>query len=378
MPSQKLKIATFNVNNLFQRPAVLQLEGFNATTRQVLDDIQRLTELLARSSYAGATGSEIKLLLEKYDQHFDKKTPNNRWFFVNQIRGKLYSVQKQPPAIKLQAGGRDEWFGWIELKIENVPPASIQNTARVVHAIRPDILCVVEAEDRLAMDRFNDDALRPLGFSFSRDLLVDGNDPRGIDVGLYSQFEIRSLRSHVHEPTASGKGRLFSRDCPEFEIVLPSGKPLWVLVNHFKSQGYGRKADNDKRRKAQADKVREYLGRFNLKTEWVVVAGDFNDAASNPPLHPLQHLLATPQLHDVLDATAFGNAPRWTYGHGKQQLDYLLVSAPLFKRLTAVGIERRGMYSSTHFGGLFPHFPEVTSEATQASDHAAVWAEFQI
>lgn len=378
MPAQKIKIATFNANNLFQRPAVLQLEGFNATTRVVLEDIQRLNSLLAEASYAGAVGAEIKALLEKYDQHTDKKTANNRWFFVNQIRGKLFSVQQSPPGIKLKAAGRPDWFGWIEFKIENVPPISTENTARVIEAVRPDILCMVEVEDRIALERFNGDAIHPLGFAFAHNLLVDGNDPRGIDVGLYSQFEIHSVRSHIDEKTASGHGRLFSRDCAEFGVVLPGGRTLWVLVNHFKSQGYGKKADNDKRRRAQADKVRDYLQRFNLGTDLVVVAGDFNDSADNPPLHPLQNLLATPKLRDALESPKFGAAPRWTYGHGKQQLDYLLVSRALFDRITNVGIERRGLFSKTNFGGLFPHFPTVSDEVTQASDHALVWAEIQL
>jgi hypothetical protein len=30
------------------------------------------------------------------------------------------------------------------------------------------------------------------------------------------------------------------------------------------------------------------------------------------------------------------------------------------------------------FNGRFPHFPEVTGKVTQASDHAAVWADFDI
>jgi endonuclease/exonuclease/phosphatase family metal-dependent hydrolase len=158
--------------------------------------------------------------------------------------------------------------------------------------------------------------------------------------------------------------------------IAPNGKALWVLVNHFKSQGYGSKASNDQRRKAQADKVRDYLGRFDLKKDLVAVAGDFNDTPQSPPLHPLQKLLSTPHLHDVLDAPTFGSAPRWTYGPGKKQLDYLLVSKTLFDRVREVHVERQGMFSKTNFGGAFPPFPTVTDEATHASDHAAIVAEF--
>lgn len=371
----KLRLATYNVNNLFSRPALLQLEGFSTTARKVLDDITKLNELLELPAYDAAARANIKALLEKYEFQRNTKKP---WFTINQIKAKLYSVKKNPARIEVVAGGRDAWVGWVELVREDVSALSVENTARVIEATRPDVLAVVEVEDRPTLDRFQNQVLKRFNVSFKHNLLVDGNDPRGIDVGLYSRFEIRSVRSHIDQPNANGKGRLFSRDCPEFEVVLPGGKTLWMLVNHFKSQGYGVKADNDKRRKAQADKVRDYLGRFDLKSDLVAVAGDFNDPAENPPLHPLKNLLATPHLRDVFAAPVFGAAPRWTYGSGKQQLDYLLVSKPLFDAIADVGIERRGMYSKTNFGGLFPHFPTVTGESTLASDHAAVWAEFAL
>jgi endonuclease/exonuclease/phosphatase family metal-dependent hydrolase len=374
----KFKIATYNVNNLFRRPALLQLEGFSAAAKKVLDDIVRLNILLEEPIYDAAIKVKIQALLEKYD--FQRKT-KKPWFTINEAKKKLLRIKTQPaPArVEIVAAGRADWVGWVDLVREGVSAASTENTARVLQVIQPDVLCLVEVEDRPTLDRFNEQVLKPFQLTFAHNLLVDGNDERGIDVGLFSRFEIRSVRSHIDQPNANGKGRLFSRDCPEFEVLLPNGRPLWVLVNHLKSQGYGNKADNDKRRKAQADKVRDYLGRFNLAQDLVVVAGDFNDTASNPPLHPLQRLLATPHLRDVLDSPMFpAGAPRWTYGSGKQQLDYLLVSKPLFDGVASVGIERQGMFSKTNFGGQFPHFPTVTDETTHASDHAAVWAEFDL
>lgn len=367
------RIASYNVNNLFRRPALMQLEGFSAEAKKVLDDITKLNLLLEQPVYDAAARGQIKALLEKYEFHRNTKKD---WFTINQVKGKLFSVKKNPTRVEVVAGGRGGWVGWVELVREDVSGVSVENTARVIQACQPHVLCMVEVEDRIALERFQNQVLKKFNSAFKSNLLVDGNDERGIDVGLYSQFPIRSVRSHIDEPNANGQGHLFSRDCPEFEVILPDGKSLWVLVNHFKSQGYGSKAGNDRRRKAQADKVRDYLGRFDLTQDLVAVAGDLNDQAQNPPLHPLQKLLATPNLRDVFDSPVFGATPRWTYGSGKQQLDYLLVSKPLFARVLQVGIERRGMFSKTNFGGAFPHFPTVTDEATHASDHAAVWAEF--
>jgi hypothetical protein len=81
-------------------------------------------------------------------------------------------------------------------------------------------------------------------YPFRTNMLVDGNDARGIDVGCFSQVPILSVRSHVDMPTpgADPATPVFSRDCPEFEIPLPGGNTLILLGNHLKSQGYGSKA----------------------------------------------------------------------------------------------------------------------------------------
>lgn len=366
----KLRLASFNLNNLFERPRLLQLPGFSASAAKVLKDVERLTSLLENPSYAGAVGSEIVALLTKYG--FAKKNGGNEWFAIQQIRGKLFSVGQA--GLKLKAAGRADWLGWIELKREDVNDIAIRNTARVVAAVNADVLCTVETESRPAMDRFNKQALRPANATYPHFLLVDGNDERGIDVGVFSRFPIRSVRSHVDDTFAGTNGKLypiFSRDCAEYEIELPGGRTLWLLANHFKSQGYGTPASNDAKRLKQTQRVREILlARFDLKQDLVAVAGDFN---AEPKSGSLKPLLTTPHLRDAFDAPVFKNQPRWTYHGGKQQLDYLLLSKPLFDAVRAVGIERRGMWTK----GVEP-FPEVNDEANAASDHAAVWADVEV
>jgi hypothetical protein len=66
-------------------------------------------------------------------------------------------------------------------------------------------------------------------------MLVDGNDERGIDVGIMTKpgFPIGTSRSNVD--TEDGDGIVFSRDCPEYHVRTQSGADVSVLVNHFKS-----------------------------------------------------------------------------------------------------------------------------------------------
>ena len=377
-----LRLATFNANNLFRRPKVFQSEGLSAASGKVLDDLQKLEQLLGQASYSGPTGAAIVALLKKYEFDNSHVFPEDRWFVINEVRGKLFRIKRTPAGtnakssskIELVASGRSHWMGWIELIRENVNAVSTDNTARVIQAVNAHVLCLVEVEDRHTLDRFDRLTLGRWKASFGHNLLIDGNDPRGIDIGLLSRFPIRSVRSHIADVTSLRKATIFSRDCPEFEVALPDGRSLWVLGNHFKSQGYGMQKANDAKRKLQAERVRELLSRFDLTRDLVVVAGDLNDSPSSAPLKPL---LTTPGLYDVLKSPLH-KGPSWTYHDGRQQIDFLLVSEALFASLKSVGIERRGLFHKTNFGGKFPSFPEVADETTQASDHAAVWAEFEI
>jgi endonuclease/exonuclease/phosphatase family metal-dependent hydrolase len=361
-----IKIATYNMNNLFERTRIMELEGFSEKSKEVLGDVSKLNELLQAESYAGETGEQIVKILNKYFHD----TPGNPWFRVNEVREKLFSMKRDGTGAALKAKGRKDWVGWVELVKQKTNEVSLENTARVVKAVNPDILCTVEVDNRIALNNFNNFVIKKPA-TFKHAMVIDGNDERGIDVGVLSKFEILSMTSHVDDVYTDANGRkrtIFSRDCPEYNIKVKN-RQLHLLCNHFKSKGYGSQQSSNARRKRQADRVVEILQQYDLTTDWVAVAGDFNDT---PGSLPLKNLLTLPGLHDVLDWPGF-TGERWTYHTGSEQIDYLLVSTPLFENITDVGIERRGIFRRNN-----ESFPQVTNKVTQASDHACVWAAFDV
>ena len=59
---------------------------------------------------------------------------------------------------------------------------------------------------------------------------------------------------------------------------LPQEIHCWVLVNHFKSKGFGSQQENDAKRKRQAKKVEICEKRLNEGFEYITIAGDLNDS----------------------------------------------------------------------------------------------------
>ena len=356
-----MRIATFNSENLFTRAKVLNFKN-SADGDKPLKKIGDLQGELKKKVYDKPKILSLYNSLKEYIE-------------IAEDRGKLF--KRQLFAIKgVAANGVDDWDGSIVFKRDKFSETTRINTAKVLKALKADVQCLVEVENRDTISSFNSDMLGTKKFPFN--ILIDGNDPRGIDVGLLSRYPIKNIRTHIFDK--SGSSFIFSRDCLEMELEITANKSLYVLCNHFKSKGYSAsQADADARRKLQADTVKKILQKnYDLKTDMVVVLGDFNDT---PGSAPLQTLLNTQNLTDVLKLK-FGNDIEKTYTYyynKKDQIDFILVSKPLKDAFADAGVERRGMFELNELsGGAEKRFDTVTAPSNAASDHAGVWAEFNI
>lgn len=107
----------------------------------------------------------------------------------------------------------------------------------------------------------------------------------------------------------------------------------------------------------------------------VIVLGDLNDTPDSAPLQPL---LADTDLNDISDHPTFDTgefAGRGTFGNGsdKNKIDYLLLSPPLFERITACGLFRKGAWPGKN--PKWTVYDELQEEKHVASDHHVVWCE---
>ena len=379
-----MKIAAFNVENLFDRARAFNED--EGVSQPILRAVAELNTLFEEPEYTDAHLARMRELIIELGLEKDDTGP---FALLRQIRGRMVSRPRDTLFV-LKAKGRDEWVGWVELRTAAVNEIAVMNTGRVIRDVNADVLAVIEAENRVALKLFSDHVIREVGGQpYDQVMVIDGNDRRGIDVGLMTRagFDIGLMRSHIHDLGPDGQP-IFSRDCPEFAVTTPSGETLWILPNHFKSKFGGDSPASRSRREAQAIRTAEiYRSLRAAGKDNVIVLGDLNDT---PDSEPLQPLFADTDLADVADHASFdtgefkgrpgtGERGIGTFGLGNdnQKIDYLLLSPALFEKVTASGLFRKGAWPGTR-PRRWTVYDELEREIHVASDHHVIWAEIDI
>jgi endonuclease/exonuclease/phosphatase family metal-dependent hydrolase len=377
-----LRIASYNVENLFDRARALSLPTW-AAGKEILQWEARINELFNELVYTQPIKDEILDLLGKLGLR--RRDDGGQFARLRQNRGRLITRHNNG-TISFVADGRLDWVGWVELKKAPTNELATRHTAMVIDDVNADILGVVEADNRISLRDFSAIVLQQVGGTpYHQTMLIDGNDDRGIDVALMTRngYEIRGISSHFDDD--DGEGHVFSRDCPEFTVRTPGGDEVVVMVNHYKSKGYGRQSDNDRRRRRQAKRTAEIYNDLVANGHPnVAVLGDLNDTPDDPgdPPGPLAPLLVDTDLRDVTTHPSFTPDPNGrpgTFGNGtkSQKIDYVLLSPALFSKVVGGAIFRLGVWGGVN-GTLFPHYPTMTRRIEQASDHAAIYADLNL
>jgi endonuclease/exonuclease/phosphatase family metal-dependent hydrolase len=370
-----VRIASFNVENLFDRAKALNLPTW-AEGRVVLERYARINKLLQKPVYTAADKRTIAEVLAGLG--LARSDDGGEFARLRQNRGRLVR-RPATGGIEVVAERREDWIGWVELKSEPVNELAMEHTAMVIRDVDADVLAVIEADNRVALKKFSSLLLERVGaLPYAHVMVIDGNDDRGIDVGLMTKrgHDIVGMVSHVDDRDA--KGEIFSRDCPEYAVTTPSGARLVLLVNHLKSKGFGSFAASSEKRERQARRVAAIYRRLVSEGERnVAVLGDFNDTPDSRPLRPL---LAETDLRDISMHPSFADDGRpGTFGNGTKsgKFDYVLLSPALFASVTGGGVWRKGVWGGTH-GNLWPIYETMTRPIHAASDHAAVFADVAV
>lgn len=381
-----IKIASFNVENLYARARALDLND-EAAGREIMEACKRVNDLMGEAVYTDEIKDEIMDLLLKLDVYTRNeqgavRRKNSRmplWAWLRKNRGSFdVEPTDKTKDVRITATGRADWIGWVELANEPVDETATRMTARVIAELDADIMGIVEAEDRPSLVRFN---VELLANQFGHIMLVDGNDTRGIDVAILTRngFTIESIRSHVD--LMKGGESVFSRDCPVYEVKTPAGEVLHVLLNHFKSQSGG---GGDKRL-LQAGAVAEIASRLIAEGKHVVVMGDLNEGPAQEDGHadnlaPLyQPGLGLVACYKLPDFDLGGRPGTYDACGVRNRLDYIFISDSLRPHWRGGRLFRKGLWGSRKSRpDRWDTYEEMENSHQQASDHAAVCIELDL
>ena len=266
--------------------------------------------------------------------------------------------------------------------VKGKPKAARGRIAKRIAEMDLDVLAVQEVEDVDTLAHFAREELGGLGYRHI--VLVEGNDPRLIDVGLLSRLPLGGVTSwrHAVHPGAPDQP-VFSRDLLEVEVLNEARtKRQFTLYNtHLKSHfvPFGQDpvagaAAADERRRQQAEALARIVSARMRPNSTFVVVGDMNDAPDADPLAPLFSKL--PLVDGLEDAVEDRPAPEddppapdrpWTHRFKQarkpahyQLFDHVWLSDRAAQRKVAAGINRR-----TRLGG-------------DGSDHDPAWVELDL
>jgi hypothetical protein len=174
------------------------------------------------------------------------------------------------------------------------------DTVRVASRIASmglDVLAVHEVEDISTLKRF---VIDNLGSLYPHVVLVEGNDPRLIDVAVLSKLPLGAVTSwqrvvHSSDPTEMA----FGRDLLQVEILNASrSRRLFTLFNthlksHFLSPGETA-ADANGRRQRQAEVAARIIEAQTRPNSSYVVAGEHERPAGFPVPRPARRFPGAP------------------------------------------------------------------------------------
>ncbi len=239
--------------------------------------------------------------------------------------------------------------------------------------------------------------------------VLPGNDRRGINVAVMSRRDV-SIRSHadltysfLHDQHLDWENlarvgeepdkKIFRRDCLEIDAFV-DGAPLTIYVCHLKSrEAYTPKGDPGQEtrpvRQAETMALRRIIERrfgHGVRTANWMICGDLNDfyEIDGEPVH--DHALS-PLLDGGFAINPMERRPpqdRWTHYHtatdAHVQLDYILLSPALAAaNPNAIPeIVRKGQaYRVPRLTGT-DRYPRIGWDRPKASDHCPVAIEVHV
>ena len=199
-------------------------------------------------------------------------------------------------------------------------------TAGIIKKYQTDIVTLCEVENMNVLS----DLAKRCGYEYF--YLIEGNDPRGIDVAIMSIYEM-NYKSNKDMPTPyPGNPRYkFSRDCVTGQFQTPDGKNFCIVTTHLKSS-FRDDGKSEMKRDAQAKGILNVIDNiYNCEKNepYLILTGDLNATRYSSSLQ----ILEKAGLKILNYREKQENFYTYIYRKEKQDLDYIIVNQKLEKAM---------------------------------------------
>lgn len=232
----------------------------------------------------------------------------------------------------------------------------------VLSDLDADIVMLQEVEHVAVLSSLN---AVELDSRYDELIVEEGNDPRGIDVGMLSKVPVSQVISHADDEFTrvgtTAPTYTYSRDCLEVHLTF-NGRAIVLLGVHYKAKDN----DNPDKRLAEAQHTRAIADEITASapTTGVIIVGDFNDTPGSTPYDWTVGLVPGGPDEPYTNAPEHvPEADRWTFDYlgNRELVDQMMSNTVLTGMLDTASVDIRH-----------------TSDVDDASDHAPVVATYRI
>lgn len=237
-----------------------------------------------------------------------------------------------------------------------------QTIGATLKSSNADVIVLAEIENKGILDDLDK---QELAGAYPEKVLIDGNDPRGIDTAVLSKVVIDKSVSHKDEFFQHPKtmqSYKFSRDCLEVHLTF-NGRHVILLGVHFRSKG---PPDDLDKRTAEAFHTREIANALFEEdpTAAIVILGDYNDLPGSEPFKAIEGSDPDKYVDSANDVPA---ADRYTYEYmnALELIDHQMANPTLAGMLVPGSV-------------VIKHGKDIDDKSEFASDHAPLMATYAI
>ena len=369
-----MKIATFNIQNLFHRDRSLIKRPYS---KCVADWIRELDELLLTKSRSENTLDRIKELV--FLLGFDKS--NRQPYVVMRKRAGLLFIKGSNYSKELRAGEVTDWNGWITLSTVPLNEEAIKNKARVISEADPDILILQEIEDLSSLEEFNTEFLPQFNCSpFDETVVLQNKSGNGQETGLLLKngYALNTIQNYYLD---SGEHSLFKQQLVQYEIKTPENNRIYLLSANLVAESNDKKI-SDYKRKLQTQQIANICEELYAQgKEKIILAGTLNAVPYCDSLTPLRNT----NLRDISKHNSFNTdfdqgkdasyfrMGAYRMGVNIRQQDYLMLSPALFEKVKAGGLNRKAIWPIKK--PIWSAYSSVQNKSHEASEHPVIWAQ---